>query len=409
MLLKLSSNSFRKIIKPLSICFASMFFSTSLIANESANDSKLQIHGFIAQGVIDVKGSDYVNDDEKPSFELTEIGINASYQLSSDVRLAGQAVYLNGGNRYADGVRIDYLLIDWSLFQSEHWKTNVYLGRFKNYHWLYSSTRDVPMTRPSIILPQSVYFDGTRDLSVGGDGIALASKYFDENIGELDFNLSSGRSPISDEQTRIMMGEQASGDLNFDEDLQASVYWRPHYSSWRFGVALTDADFSYDNKNTDQIFDGKLALERWYANAEYQGENWTFSAELLQEKMSVSGLFFPSLQRSTTGQGGFAQAQYQFSTELQFLMRYERYYANKDDKNGKKLEQMSFGLVPHYFGYQNNVTLGINYNISANLQFQLEHHWIKGTARLTPVITPDARVNENEYWQMSAAQLVYWF
>ena len=100
--------------------------------NVDATEQDFQYHGFIAQGLIDVDGSDFVNDDGSLSPQLTEVGVNASYQLSSNLRLAGQVVYLNGGNRYAEGVRVDYALIDWSAYESAHWQANIYLGRFKN-------------------------------------------------------------------------------------------------------------------------------------------------------------------------------------------------------------------------------------------------------------------------------------
>jgi len=418
MLFKLPNNLNRKLgragyntllIRSLFVVMSSfLLMGNNVSAAESANN-KLQVHGFIAQGIIDVNGSNFVNDDGDLSFELTEIGINASYQISSDIRFATQAVYLNGGNRYSEGVRIDYALIDWSVYHTENWQANLYIGRIKNYHWLYSSTRDVPHTRPSIILPQSVYFDGTRDMSVGGDGIALATRYYDDGIGELDFNISSTESSISDEQTRNIMGQSSTGSLTHDSDLQASIYWRPNYSPWRFGLALTDADFSYRKGQSDMFLDGGLALKRFYANADYQGESWTFSIELLQENMFIEGLLGPSFNRDATGQGGFVQSQYQLTAELQLLARYEHYYANKDDKHGADLEKMTNGMIPKYFGYQNDATFGLSYHLSNNLQVQMEHHWIKGTARLTPVVIPDPVVNKNEYWQLSTVQLMYWF
>jgi hypothetical protein len=383
---------------------ASLAFS-----GEKIEISPWQIHGFIAQGIIDVDDSNYVNNIGDVSTELTEVGINASYQLNDGVRFAAQGVYLNGGNRYNDGVRLDYLLVDWSLYSNENWQTNLYLGRFKNYHWLYSSTRDVPMTRPSIVLPQSVYFDGTRDLSVGGDGAAIMTQYSNENMGELDFNLSTGKSQISSEQSEILMGQFSSGDLDHDEDIQASIYWRPHFSLWQFGIAFTDADFSYKAGNADYFFDGKLNLERLYANAEYQGEYWNLSVELLQETMTIDGVLHPLFYQDKVGQGGFVQTQYRFNEDIQFLVRYERFYADKNDKKGNRLEQATGGGIPSYFAYQNDLTLGLSYSMSENLQLQIDQHWIEGTARLTPVVVPDPTVNKKEHWQLWAIQLTYWF
>lgn len=378
------------------------------IQAQGFNDT-IQIHGFIAQGAIDVDGSNYVNDDQSASLELTEIGLNASFQYSDTLRFAGQAVYLDGGNRYADGLHVDYLLMDWSFLSNENWQANLYLGRIKNYHWLYSSARDVPMTRPSILLPQSVYFDATRNMSVGGDGAAVTFKYFDDNFGDFDFNLSSSMSPISDEQTDILMGQFSNGDLEHEEDLQVSLYWQPQLSLWRFGFAMTDAEFEYEKEGVSLFSDGEISLTRFYFNGEYQLDSVGFSFELLQEKMEIDGLLDTEFERDTTGQGGFIQLEYQHPNQMKLLARLEHYYADKDDKSGRKLEESTYGFVPKYFGYQHEAVVGLSYNMSANTQIQLEHHWVKGTARLTPVVLPEPSSNKQEYWQMAAVQFIYWF
>jgi len=389
--------------------FGCLFITHLSYANDIGGSDDVQIHGFIAQGAIDVNGSNFVNDDHKASLELTEVGINASYQLTSDIRLAGQAVYLDGGNRYTKGVRLDYLLLEWALHNNENWQTKLYLGRIKNYHWLYSSTRDVPMTRPSIVLPQSVYFDGTRDMSIGGDGGAIATRYSHESMGDIDLTASMGISPISNEQTTLIMGSTSTGKLTHDNDFQASLYWTPNLSQWKFGLATTNADFTYKKGTDDRFINGGLGLKRFYANAEYQAENWTFSAEIIQEQLQLNGLLFPHFKNNAKGQGGFVQLQYDITPKLQLLSRYEHYYANKEDKHGKQLELNSFGTVPHFSGYQYDTTIGLKYRIYSDVELQFEHHWIQGTARLTPVLIPEPGVNKEEYWQLWALQLMYWF
>lgn len=402
-------NNFKKLIYSTVIPLLFIFLSMLLVqsqANAKEKNDKLQIHGFIAQGIINVNGSNYVNDDGSVSFELTEIGVNASYQLSSDIRLASQVVYLNGGNRYVEGIRLDYLLIDWSLYNNNNWKTNLYLGRIKNYHRLYSN---VPVTRPSIILPQSIYFDGTRDLSIGGDGVAITTRYSSELLGDVDINASIGISPISNDQTHVLMGNDSTGKFDQENDFQASIYWMPNLSQWKFGIATTKADFGYEHGSNDVFNSGVLALERFYLSTEYQAENWTFSAEILQEHKILKGFLDQNFVNDTRGQGGFIQARVSVTPKIQLLGRYERYYSNKDDKNGSVLEQNSFGTTPHYFGYQNDITVGLNYDLSSNMQVQLEYHYIKGTARLTPVLIPDPASNKKENWQVLALQFMYWF
>ncbi len=383
---------------------------TLLTLNVKAADQDFQFHGFAAQGIIDVDGSDFVNDDGSLSPKLTELGINGSYQLTSNFRLAGQIVYLNGGNRYEEGIRVDYALLDWSAYESENWQVNVYLGRFKNNHWLYSSSRDIPFARPSIIIPQSVYFDGFRDIAVGGDGAAIKISHSDDNYGNFDFNVSYGTSQISDKQAEIILSKFAQGSVKQDSDVQASIYWQPAFSSWRFGVSYLDSIFSYQaNDNGDLFFDGDFDFQFYTMNALYEGETWEFSGEVYQEHFTTTGFYHPLYFKAPVGEGMYIQSRYKVSNDLTLLARYESFYSDRDDKEGKKLEQETGGLVPAYFGYHKDSTLGLSYDFSSNLRLRLEYHWFQGAGRLTPVVLPNPRINSNESWQLWAIQLMYWF
>lgn len=409
MLLKLKSKMTYKPINTLLFGLLTAVFTFFTLQVEAAKQD-FQIHGFAAQGIIDVNGSNFVNDDGSPSTELTELGINGSYQLSSNFRLAGQIVYLDGGNRYEEGVRVDYALLDWSAYESENWQANIYLGRYKNIHWLYSSSRDVPFARPSILLPQSVYFDGFRDIAVGGDGAAIKISHNNDDYGNFDLNLSYGTSPISEEQAEIILSKFAQGSVEQDSDIQASLYWQPAFSSWRFGASYLDSDFSYQaNDGVDFFFDGDFSFKFYTVNALFEGEKWEFSGEIHQTIFTTKGFYNPLYNEAPVGQGMYLQSRYQVNNELTLLARYEYFYNDKNDKEGKKLEQETGGLVPAYFGYHRDTTVGLSYDFSSNLRLRLEYHWFQGTGRLTPVVLPNPRINNNEYWQLWAAQLMYWF
>ena len=390
------------------ITLLSMCLSLNLHAAE-IKSQPLQIHGFVAQGVIDANNSNFINTDESISLELTEVGINASYQLNDDFRIAGQAVYLNGGKRYHAGVRLDYLLLEWDAIHNETWRASFYVGRVKNNHWLYSSTRDIPFARPSIINPQVTYFDGFRDVAVGGDGAAIKLSYNDDAFGEIDFNFSRGKSAISDDQADIIHGKFALGKIDHDLDAQASIYWRPAYSQWQFGVSVNNSSFSYNQAETDNFFDSDFVFEFYTANALYEGEFWQFSAELVQERQVSDGFYFPEYHRDEIGQGYYVQASYKVEKDLSVMLRHERFYVNKDDKNGSELEQNSGGLIPAYFGFHNDTMIGLSYDFSNNFRVNAEYHWMQGAARLSPVILPDPIANDSKNWQVWAIQLMYWF
>jgi opacity protein-like surface antigen len=372
----------------------------------SSKDFKL--HGFISQGIIDVNGSDFVNDDESLSTELTELGLNGSYQINANFRLATQLVYLDGGNRYEQGLRVDYALLDWSAYNSEFWQTNIYLGRFKNSHWLYSSSRDIPFARPSIILPQSVYFDGFRDIAVGSDGAAIKISHSDDDSGNFDFSLSFGKSPISDEQTNILMGEAAQGIAKQDHDAQASLYWQPAFSAWRFGLSLLDADFSYKkNEGFDFFSDANFTFQFYTVNALYEGEFWELSGEIYQQRFITDGFYSPIAHVDNVGRGYYAQTRYKLTSDITLLARYEDFYLNEDDKDGKILEATTG--IPYYFAFHKDITLGLSYDVTSNVKIRAEYHWSSGAGRLTPVVLPNPAVNNSKNWEMWAVQLMYWF
>ncbi|QOL26677.1 hypothetical protein LP316_05090 [Thalassotalea sp. LPB0316] len=394
-----------KVLGKLFAIGASLMWSVSSVA---ADD--LQWHGFVSQGLIQAEDSTYINDDGDISPELTEVGLNFSYQISQRLRLAAQGVYINGGNRYNEGARVDYLMLDWHAYSDENDNTNIYIGQIKNYTYLYSSVRDVPMARPSILLPQGMYFDATRDLSVGGAGAYINHKHDSQYYGSIDFNLSSSRSEISSKQRRIMLGDQANGDLDHEFDLQSSVYWQPYgVSPWRFGMGFLTGEFNYHAGEQDVFSDGKLILQRYTANVNYEGERWQFSGEIMQERFRLEDLYFAGSLLDRFSQGIYGQARYQLTDELTLLGRVERFYGNKDDRNGDDLEAGSGGLVPHYFAFQHTTTLGVSYDFMPNLRLQLENHWVQGTARLTPIIFPDPVNNNKKNWQVWALQLMYWF
>lgn len=389
--------------------FITLFSVITSLSALSAEDQKLQIHGFIAQGVIDANGSNYINDQEKVSLELTEIGFNASYQLADEIRLAGQAVYLNGGNRFHEGGRLDYFLLEWDAFHNDSWRTRFYFGRVKNNHWLYSSTRDIPFARPSIIVPQSVYFDSFRDIAMGGDGAAMKVTYSDDAFGELDFTFSRGKSSISDDQAKIVLGDLAQGSIEHDLDTQASIYWQPAYSQWRFGLSALDSTFRYKRDDTDNFFDSEFTFQFYTANVQYEGEHWQLSAEIFQQRFVTDGFYTQKFLRDDTGQGYYIQASYKLSNNLSLMARHERFYLNKDDKNGSKLEQNSRGSIPSYFAFHNDMVIGLSYDVLSNFRINAEYHWMQGAGRLAPIVQPNPIANGNKNWQVWALQMMYWF
>lgn len=390
-------------MKRLCLLLWMMLCSSLLLASEP-----VVWNGFVSQGIIKALDSNFVETDGDVSLKLTEVGLNASHRLRPNVRLAGQAVYLNGGNRYPEGVRVDYAFVDWQAVSQLDWQLNVHVGRFKNYHWTYSATRDVPHTRPSIILPQSIYFDVFRDVALGSDGIALISRT-DTEVGDWEIIWSYGKTDVSRDQTRNLLGAGVTGELDQDFVHQFSLNWRPEYSALRIGLTWLDSDFDYWAGDNDVFVDGMATLQRHMLHIQYEQENWDFNAELFREKAVYSDLLLPGFFSNTTAEGGYVQGQYFVSADLTLLARLDLFDADRTDRDGRRREMLSGGTVPAYFGFMDQATIGMSYDIKPNWRVQAEYHRVKGAARLAPVFNPDVVNNNNKYWDIWAIQLMYWF
>jgi len=374
-----------------------------------ASQGDFSWHGYVSQGVTQSNGSNFITDDNAITGELTEVGLNGYYRIAENISVAGQINYLDGGNRFEQGARLDYLFIDWKLPDLPgKWQGQVHLGRFKNRHWLYSVTRDVPQTRYTSVLPQSVYFDGFRDVALGSNGIQTSfSHYGAQNIWEL--NWSYGRSNINDSQRDFLLGDEAKGDIKQDFVHQASVFWQPATMTWKLGASWLSSDFRYTPSQNDNRVAGNADIERIMLSAQYFAENWEVSAELVREVQDGKGLFFPGFAFKRTSEGGFVQFRYLFNKNISGLIGYDTYINDKSDRDGKQLEAMTDGVIPAYFGYQDTYTLGLRWDIAPKWRLQSEYHWVEGATRVVSLLNLDVASHADKHWEMWSVQLMYWF
>ncbi|MGY8899877.1 MAG: TonB-dependent receptor [Paraglaciecola sp.] len=385
-----------------------LLFLSSLTFSGLTLAGDLVWHGFGAQGVIQANDSNYINDDGDVSYRLTEVGLNTSYRINQKLRVSAQGIYINGGNRFDEGVRIDYLFLDYQVLNSPRWNINAHFGRYKNYHWLYSATRDVPHTMPSIVLPQSSYFDAFRNASLGSDGISLTAQHLN-SLGEWDIRWSYGNTQIKQEQTENLMSTLATGELNHDFDTQFSVSFSPLGTGLSLGGSFLSAGFSYNAGENDVFIDGEVALERFMLSLSYSAEHWDINAEAMREKTDFQGFFFDQRDADAVAEGLYVQGRLFVSPDVTLLARIDTFDANNRDRNGSAYQQASGGAIPAYFAFRDQLTLGASWDFADNWRVRGEFHKVKGRARLAPVFIPDIVINDSKYWDIWALQIIYWF
>lgn len=380
-------------------------FLVSLVSLLVTPTTRADISGFIAQGIVYSEQSSYIDPSERITTELTEAGLNITHSLSDHWHVSAQVIYLDSGNRYASGARVDYAFLEYRTVFNEKWQGSAQVGRFKNQHWLYSATRDVPQTRPTIILPQSIYFDGFRDVAISSDGISAELNYRISD-GEWRGIVSYGNSPVDEMQREKLFSPLATGKLRQDDVLQFSAYFIPYSQDWQFGVSLLDSDFSYQQSPNDFYVDGVATSQRFLLHGQYFAKDWELSSEIMRERGIYKDAIAPGFYSDTTGDGGYLQGRWFITPAHTLIARMDWYDLNSKDRRGELYEANG---LPGYFSYMDTATLGWQWRFADGWQVHAEWHWHKGRGRLTPQLLPNVLANPEEYWQMGTLQLSYWF
>ena len=119
----------------------------------------------------------------------------------SNLQFSVQGLSRTAGEGSPGNIRLDYGFIDYTFSNQENSQFGIRLGRMKNPLGFYNDTRDVPFTRPSILLPQSIYFDRTRKLAIAADGAHLYGEYRSD-YGDVSFQAGVVRPLVQGARSR---------------------------------------------------------------------------------------------------------------------------------------------------------------------------------------------------------------
>lgn len=391
-----------------------------------------QWQGFVAQGYVGQADNDFFDHDGDGSFEMFEAGLNGTWQFRNNLRVSGQTIYRNMGDNQEEGLRLDYALVDYQFYSSDGIETGLRLGRIKNTHNLYGGSLDMPFTRPTVFMPQSIYPDLIRDSYIALDGISFYSKLFTHN-GELIITLNYGEAILTEESTESILGKFAEGDIESDGLFYGSINYR-FDGSWLFGFSVLQMNVEFDADSDSAISQAEGSLDYYTGTLQYQAEFWELSIEYQVTEYDVGGLMpvpflgipaiantWPGIKQD--GEGYYAQLRYFTTPTLTFLLRYTAFFPNTDDRSGKDLaaqtDQVAFllnsfgfntlGLVgTAHKGYSKDWSTGITWTPAPQWQFMIEYHYIEGTA-WTPPLFSAGLTNTEKYWSLWTAQLAYRF
>ncbi|QSX37743.1 hypothetical protein [Shewanella sedimentimangrovi] len=356
-----------------------------------------QWNGFISQGLVGVDGSHFFTDDDT-SLELTEATLMSSWRPAEHWRLAGALNYRQRGNLIDEAWQMDYLFVEYLHFlASGH--MGVRLGRVKNEVGLYSSTRDVPFSRPGIIMPQSIYSDYYRDAQLHIDGLDIFGQYHLDD-GQLNWHLTGGSADATKDLTRNVNGTLAYGQ--YHSDAFVSLDLDLQYQDWTLGATLFHVGLGFETE--PKTFESHVDLRALVLSAQYRAGPLELTAEFMQGNRYLKGIFSSGGERREPYRGYYLDLHSRFASPVNVFARFDHMINNLDDRNGARLERAT-GIPAHY-GYSKDWVAGVQWQLADNWLLVAEHHWIEGAAWVPPVIFPQP-LTQDKYWSIFALQLSY--
>ncbi|MFG6177904.1 hypothetical protein ACGTN6_11725 [Halomonas sp. THAF12] len=363
----------------------------------------LQLHGFLSQALVITDDNDFFGPSSEGggSLKFTEVGANVSLRPHQDVLIAAQVLSRRAGGDASDASpELDYGLIDYQVLSDQKRNIGLQLGRFKNPFGFYNQTRDVAFTRPSILLPQSIYFDRTRSLALSADGVL---GYYEERLsqGTLRFQAGVGRVQAGDDLRRTLRLDQIPGDLEPETSAIGQV--RYEHDGGRIVAALSTADVGahFDSRQAG-LSDGDFYFRPWVLSLQYNAELWSLTGEYALRRSGLEDFNDPRFNFDTTGESWYLQYTRRFHDDWQWLVRYDSLVANRNDRSGEQFEDRSGS--PAYSQFAKDWTFGLQWTPHPRVLLAGEYHHVDGTGWLPARDNPDPEETV-EQWNMLLFQM----
>jgi hypothetical protein len=389
--------------------FAMASLTIFMCAN-AAVAAPVQIHGFVSQAAVQTSANRYYGNSPDTSFDLREIGLNASFRFNPRLLLAAQVLSRRAGDMSDGSPKLDFALADINLVSNARYRFGLRLGRIKNRLGLYNETRDVPFTHPGIFLPQVVYFDKVRNLVLFSDGLlAYADLY--RPFGTLSASLTTGR-PVVDEnvEAAFLVGD-LNGQIQADDNSWLASFWFTSANEQlKLGLsgALVDLKYAPKPGGLLPIGPGTVDILYWIASIQYDRERWGLAAEYMSEPLKWRDFGPVRPDRDATAEGYYAQATYRLLPPVQLMLRYEEGFANRFDRDGEQLARQTLGAVPARTASSRILSLGLRWDLNRQWMLRAEYQRHIGNFILSEIENPDFQRFE-KHWDAIAVQAAFRF
>ena len=417
----------------------------------------IDIHGFFSQGYLLSTGNNFLNDSLEGDFTFTEVGLNFGTQLTDDLRFGLQLYSRSLGKLGKMALELDWAFMDYSISDT----FNLRVGRIKQPYGLFGEYQDLDLTRATVILPQSVYFLGIRDLLVNFNGIQVYGNIDveDYSLGNFDYQLCVGNlmgSPVEGGFSSVAQFFENRGYNEFTDtyavdigELDSGLYgslalqWNTPFeklTDYDYGGLILKLTASFyqatvhgqlnpelvDELKTigvvDYNFNGAFRYDVpyllfWVGSLEYTYESFVLTAEYSRYFSVFGSDLNPIVPHSALNQEAFyVQAAYRFSdwmelasyVSIQFDPDCRDGMTNCEDVYSQDILDNPNQLEPRYKAWMKDYAVALRFDVNDYWLVKIEGHFIDGTARVYERLNT-GNPNLTRYWTLFGAKTTLTF
>lgn len=198
------------------------------VVAHAADPSPVQVHGFIGLGYVLTDENGYYDPDTSDggSIDFHEVAINLVCRPEERLRLGVQIISQDMGRLYNNELSIDWANAVYTL-PVAGWEADLKFGRIRTGHALYNDFRDIDLSRTSVFLPESVYYNGWRRLYLALDGVGLELRSPATRAGSFKFGAVYGNQQVPDDDPMLEAYAETVDASDLERQWGVQATWMP--------------------------------------------------------------------------------------------------------------------------------------------------------------------------------------
>jgi hypothetical protein len=348
-----------------------------------AEDTSLQIHGFVSQGFVKTSANNFLANSEDGSFEFTEAGINVTKEVTDRFRVGVQLFTRDLGPIGNYSAQFDWFYLDYRFFD---W-LGIRAGRTKVPFGLYNETSDVDAARTPVLLPQSLYPVQNRDFLLAQTGLELYGVVPLRDAGDLEYRAYGGTLHYDP----VYEGDQTLRNASIPYVVGGRVMWRPPITGLQLGGSLQALKIDVDYTPTEATlqtlraaglvpegFSGVIPVQipavLWVGSLEYAPGDLLLAAEYSRWRTSLESpvtYVAPSFSERMYG-----MVSYRVRPWFVPGMYYSLYFADTEQRSVEGR-------------FQHDLAATLRFDLTDNWLVKVEGHFMHGTGLLTSSLNGD--------------------